>query len=186
MLKKQYKSFMIADRFDENDKRVHNAVKGLNSAHSDSVIVIVFKNNGGGHVESVERLIRAIEKTKAKKVQLVFHGFAVSAAAYIFAYFTFYAPKDHIFPIVNSQLCMVYHKPRVEKTNVLVFSNYITDVSTNEPSKKHILKITPYFDNVFQAMIDILKLLNFNIAPHMKEIYNINGDVTIIFNKGFS
>ncbi|MBM5073253.1 hypothetical protein HYO02_22195 [Vibrio parahaemolyticus] len=178
------KSFLIEGEFRLDDPRVKEAVDYLNSACGNTRVLISLPNNRGGHVESAERLIRAIEKTNAFKVELVFSGFAISAAAYVFAYFSFYAPQEHIHTRANKKLCLVYHKPRFTQKNVIVFSNSIIDKSTNDPSKKYLLGITPEFDKVFNEMCGVLLEIGYEIAPHMEAIYNVNGDVSIVFDEG--
>ncbi len=177
-------TFTVDTKFKTDDERVLNVKAALNKACGNTKIIIRLDFNEGGDVASAERLIRAIEASNALKVNLIFTGFAISAAAYVYAYFTFYAPKDHVVTTINSKrFVLVYHKPRAERYDVLIFANSITSSNVVEASKKYILAITPDFDDVFHAMIELLRTLNFNIAPHMEAIYNINGDVHIILEK---
>jgi len=179
------KSFLLEGEFRFNDSRINDAVDYLNKACGNSKVLISFPNNQGGHVESAEKLIRAIENTNACKVDLLFSGFAISAAAYVFAYFSFYAPQEHVHTRVNKKLCLVYHKPRFIQKNAVVFSNSIIDQSTQNLSKKYLLGITPEFDKAFLTMYGTLLEIGYNIAPHMEAVYNMNGDVSIVFDEGF-
>lgn len=172
----------------QNDSRIIYAVNTINSSTPGDTIRIHFHENIGGSVQDALDLIDAIESSDAEvKIILVFKNYAVSAAAFIMCYFGFYnVVTPNITVQLDGNVCVVYHKPRAE-------SNIHTYFASNLFSHKYalypkilqfIIDMTPTFDDVFESMLNGCQQKSIRIAPHMKSVYNINGDVSVIFKGG--
>lgn len=171
----------------ENDARILEAIKEINGATSSDKVLIYFNNNAGGAVQDAVDLIAAIESSNpAVQIVLIFHQYAVSAAAFIMCYFAFYnVVTPNVRVELDGPVCVVYHKPRVEIDGLhTYFASDLYHDRTYPTVIQFIKGITPSFDEVFEKLFKACYSKNMRIAPHMRSVYNMNGDVSVIFSGG--
>ena len=181
----EYKIY-INDRINSNDSRVSLAIATIANASPKDKVLIYFNQNIGGAIQDAVDLIAAIESSNpAVQIILIFERYAISAAAYIMCYFAFY---NVVSPNVSVQLdgavCVVYHKPRAMTPYFTYFADGLYHDRNYSPQIEFIKQMTPYFDEVFKSMFDACYKKNIRIAPHMKSVYNMNGDVSVTFSGG--
>ncbi|WP_273859573.1 hypothetical protein [Photobacterium sp. GSS17] len=169
------------------DQRIAYATRRLKQANSSDIITIVVIFNNGGFTPAIERLVDAIDKTKAFQVHLVFSGYAVSSAAYLFAYYVFYNKKrTNITVHVKRSLSLVYHKPRTpvpsSNTGEVIFANTLPPPYPT--GYQLLINTTTRFDNVFDSMMKHFRASNSQIAHNLEDVYNYNGDIQIMFDAG--
>jgi hypothetical protein len=176
----------INNRIDSNDSRISRAITAITNASPSDKILIYFNQNNGGAIQDAVSLIDAIESSNPSvQIILIFKNYAISAAAYIMCYFAFY---NVVSPNVSVQLdgsvCVVYHKPRVMTKMFTYFASGLYHDRNYPPEIDFMKQITPFFDVVFQSMFDACYKKDIRIAPHMKSVYNMNGDVSVTFSGG--
>lgn len=177
----------ISRNIDKNDPRITLAINAIQNAENGDTIIIRFSCNAGGAIEDAVLLISEIEKSSPSvKIVLIFESYAVSAAAFILCYFSFYnLVTTNVIVQLASPVCVVYHKPRAVTELHTYFASNLYHDRTYHGAIKFIADITPTFDNVFNAMFDACyDKKNIRIAPHMRSVYNMNGDVSVMFSEG--
>lgn len=184
-MRKSYKSFSIDDNFLNKGTLIDEILQYMVTAPPASCVYLLITNNCGGAVNDAERLVRGICKNDHIKIHLIFRGYAISAAAYVYSYFVFYDAKhQHVVIEAGTPLCVVFHKPRIIRNQALSFANNIFE--NRQPIdvyNKYLLAISKEFDEIFNAMHGILLAEGELIAPHLKDVYNMNGDVSFTFPK---
>lgn len=178
------KVFLLQKSIDKKDARVYEIINFLNNDKSNRKVVIRFNYNGGGSVPVVEELVDTLMSIDDREISLVFTGYAISAAAYVLAYFAFYNQKNNIIVSATEPLCVVYHRPRLLNGRMHIFVEDIPSGRKLTESEKYIIRMTSEFDKVFESMWQTLERLNWTIAPHMPDVYTNKGDVSLPFEKG--
>ncbi|MDT8883205.1 hypothetical protein PGN69_04920 [Klebsiella aerogenes] len=184
-MRKRYKSFSIDSDFRGKSELIDEILHYMHSAQPKSCVYLLITNNCGGAVNDAERLVRGICKYNHIKIHIIFRGYAISAAAYIYSYFVFYdARHEHVVIEAGTPLCIVFHKPRIFRGQVFSFANNIFEnAKLTDKTDKYLLTISKEFDAIFNAMHSILLAEGELIAPHLKDVYNMNGDVSFTFPK---
>ncbi|MGS5488664.1 hypothetical protein ACVD67_19700, partial [Klebsiella quasipneumoniae] len=120
--------FVIKDKFDSNDpvfKRLTDTISNYNNVNKLKLIINITYNEGG-EVAIMLAFVATIEKAVLNNsnltIELRFGGFAMSAAAFVFCYFVFYADIPRVRVLSNTRLSVIYHKPRMKQINA---SNFI-------------------------------------------------------------
>ena len=180
---KNIRNFIVEDYFNSLDQAILDITDYLDTATETDKAHILFKNHQGGHVDAAELFIDAVEQSKIGRIEITFDRFAISAAAFIYAYFVYYASSSRVVVKTDNPLCLVYHKPRMKKDGCILFDHHIIDKQTTTPQVRYLLRVSKRFDDVFQSMWTAVQKM-IDIAPHMKDVYNNNGDVSIVFQKG--
>lgn len=173
----------IWNEIQQNDVRITDAINKIQTAAYGDRVIIYFNNNAGGSIKDAVNLIGAIESSSSTvKIVLVFKNYAVSAAAFIMCYFSFYnVVTTNVTVQIDKRVCMVYHKPRaINRLNTFFATDLYPD-RTYPNAIEFVRQITPLFDVVFNAMFKACYAKNIRIAPQMKAVYNVNGDVSVIF-----
>ncbi|WP_413737913.1 hypothetical protein ACL2XP_06975 [Sodalis sp. RH21] len=134
----------------------------------------------------IKELIVAIDNCPSDRlIVLVFTGYAISAVAYLLAYFAFYSvTRENVIVQAQGPLCLVYHKPRIKKYAVTLFANSLDSKNTYSKEVECMRKYTMNFDHIYDALERACIKKGIEIAPHMKAIYNMNGDISVTFNGG--
>ena len=140
---------------------------------------LIFKKHQGGHTQAVEELIHAIESSAIGRIEIKFDSYAISAAAFIFAYFVYFANSTKVVVKTDHPLCLVYHKPRIQSSSYFLFPNNLIQRPDLTAQYNYLLRIARRFDDVFHAM-----WAKTQIAPYMIDVYNNNGDVALVLPKG--
>ncbi len=143
--------------------------------------------NQGGEIEVMFALTLLIETTVTTfeniSFDLRFGGFAISAAAFFFLYFTFFTLLPNVRVSSGSRLCVVYHKPRsIKRTgtkNLTIFANKTEDhKALNANELRDLLHFTSEFDRVINHFIATLKQQTGTaVDQHLIDSYNTNGDM---------
>ncbi|MCU5773221.1 hypothetical protein N5923_16615 [Erwiniaceae bacterium BAC15a-03b] len=175
-------------RYDRELIRLKTFVKNIEKNQSVILKITIYAHNGG-YINVMRDFIAAINEAGEKniKVDLVFSGFAISAAAYLFSYFTYHTRFAHVRVTAGSNLCIVYHKPRLVDPisgEVLLFASDVYQQKKLYKVETLILDLTEDFDRVFNSMCEVLACTGRPLAPHLLNAYNLNGDVAISFLKG--
>lgn len=176
----------IHNNIKSNDPRITHAINEINNSTSYDKILIYFSHNSGGAIQDAVALIDAIEKSNpAVRIILIFQTYAVSAAAFIMCYFAFYnVVTTNVSVQLDGPVCVVFHKPRVVIQNFTHFaSGLFHDCKYADPIEL-VKSTTPAFDEVFESMYFACYRKKIRIAPHMKSVYNMNGDVCVTFSGG--
>lgn len=172
---------------DSKDARITTAINAIQSATSADKILIYFNNNTGGALQDTINLIMAIEKSNpAVQIILIFHQYAISASAFIMCYFAFYnIATPNVRVQLDGPVCVVYHKPRIEINSLFThFASNLFHDRTYPKSIQFIKDITPLFDAVFNSLFMGCYAKKIRIAPHMRSVYSINGDVSVTLSGG--
>ncbi|WP_350262827.1 hypothetical protein AAF463_25190 (plasmid) [Pantoea sp. BJ2] len=170
------------DRFDQYLKKVGK--EGI-----DRNVYFTIDYCRGGVVQEVERLIEVIEDNISTYVNLSitlgFTGYAISAAGFLFVYFTRYRLNSRVFVRNFTPLCVVYHKPRLvhATTKKLGFANP-PPVGFAKNDVILINRLDTLFNDVFQSLITHFLDVGVVIEPHLIASYNTNGDAAFTFPKG--
>ncbi|MBD8129223.1 hypothetical protein IFU23_24255 [Pantoea agglomerans] len=169
-----------------NDVRITKAIQDIEAATAGDRVTIYFNDNIGGSIQDALTLIEAIERSDpAIRIFLIFKTYAISAAAFIMCYFAFYnVVTTNVRVQLDGNVCVVYHKPRAETALHTYFASGLFDHLQYQPVLEFIKYITPTFDDVFDSLLTGCQSKGIRIAPHMKSVYNINGDVSVVFNGG--
>lgn len=176
----------ISNKIDTKDPRIQHAINRINSAPDGTTLIIRFDHNCGGAVQEAMDLIEAIENCNSViTIILTFKGYAVSASAFILGYFAFYnVVSTHVVIQMDGPVCLVYHKPRLNINNIDYFSSVLYPDRTYQQPLEYLRRITLIFDTVFSSIITSCYTKKIRIAPHMTSVYNMNGDVCVMFKDG--
>lgn len=176
----------INNRIDRSDTRIERVIVSLNDPKKVNKLILRFTDNHGGAIEPVIRLISAIDNSPAQReILLVFTGYAISAVAYLLAWYVGdCGPRKNVQVYAGNRLCVVYHKPRIRLFNIELFSSSLYPDVRYGPQAERVRQYTRSFDKAFNSLLQTCAEKGIRIAPHMDTIYHLNGDVTIIFNKG--
>ncbi|MBP2167255.1 hypothetical protein J2125_000447 [Erwinia toletana] len=183
--------FLFSWQFHRYDREMERLAKFIKeSCHNRPVIlkITVYAHNGG-YITVMKKFITAVEMANEKniKVELIFSGFAISAAAYLFSYFNYHRALSNVRVSAGSNLCVVYHKPRLidpATSEIVLFATDVRDPANPRVDEKVILDLTADFDKVFSSMCKFLARTGRSLAPHLLNAYNLNGDVAIPFLRG--
>lgn len=178
------KVFSLTGLIKRNDNRIQHILNFIKTDTTNRKLVIIFNYCNGGSVPITEALVDALKLINNRSVSIVFNGYAISAAAYVLAYFAFYNIKKNIIVSATQPLCVCYHRPRLKVGNQHIFASDIIHKKSLTNAESYIIKMTSEFDRVFSAMWQTLEQLRWTIAPHMPDVYHNKGDVTLPFNKG--
>ncbi|KTS17638.1 hypothetical protein RSA31_21485 [Pantoea dispersa] len=178
--------FVIKDKFDSNDpvfKRLTDTISNYNNVNKIKLIINMTYNEGG-EVAIMLAFVATIEKAVLNNtnltIELRFGGFAMSAAAFVFCYFVFYADIPRVRVLSNTRLSVIYHKPRMKQQNVsnFIFANDpIKMTKLNKPQQTELISYTNQFDDVWDAVVAIYEMGGEAFDPSLLSSYNGNGDV---------
>ena len=174
------KFFVFKEQIKHNDENILNCIEYLNLATDKHNVTIKFVDNAGGSVEDIHALIQAIEKTKAKNVLLVFTNYAISAVAYLLAYFEFNYFDKKIKIEKSENLCLIYHRPRLITEDAIIFANLMKPGTLDNEVEFYLVIMSYCFDLVFYKMINSLFSTNKNYYLMFEKMYTTNGDVSFI------
>ncbi|NWA64147.1 hypothetical protein HX773_24940 [Pantoea sp. B9002] len=176
----------ISNNIKINDGRISHAISRISNVSPGTKIIIRFDHNSGGAVQAAVDLIEAIELSRpAVNIVLVFKGFAVSAAAFILGYFGFYnVVTPNVIVQMDGPVCVVYHKPRVSIGDYDHFASGLYPDRKYPKAVEFVRDMNPTFDAVFLSIITACYAKKIRVAPHMESVYNMNGDVSVMFKDG--
>lgn len=192
MPKSKDKTFRIAYNISERVKETDDFdayLKALGKSGTVKNVKFTISHCRGGAVNETERLIKVIESNVNLfpniTVTLGFSGYAVSAAAFLFVYFTRYALHPRVKVINYTPVCVVYHKPRLvhPRTKELGFANNLSPVF-NISERVLIQRLDTLFDNVFDSLVSSFRAVAVEVDQHLIDSYNSNGDAAFTFSKG--
>lgn len=122
------RKFVIKDKFDSNDpvfKSLTDTISKYNNTNKLKLIINITYNEGGEvaiMLDFVATIENAVLNNSNLTIELRFGGFAISAAAFVFCYFVFYADIPRVRVLSNTRLAVIYHKPRMkQKTHLTLF-----------------------------------------------------------------
>lgn len=100
-------------------------------------------------------------------------------------YFAFYnVVTTNVTVQLDGPVCVVFHKPRVVIQNFTYFASGLFHDRTYSAPIELVKLTTPSFDEVFESMYYACYRKEIRIAPHMKSVYSMNGDVCVTFSGG--
>lgn len=182
--------FVIKDEFSKKDPefvRLFKAVQDYALRQDKVNIIINLAYNHGGEIAIMREFVSFISTAATKhdnlRFELRFGGFAVSAAAFVFCYFVYFAeiPRVRVRSLVR--LCIVFHKPRslkqIGNQEIIVFDNQ--EDQKNQltlAEKRELAKWTNEFDEVLDATIETIEAAGGKFDKHLIESYNTNGDLS--------
>lgn len=162
--------------------------------HGEHTVVLTLTYNRGGYTSVMLDFVAMIKGVHNRypgvTIELNFGGYAISAAAYVFAYFVYFDPHERIKVKTSSRLCLVYHKPRLlvndkqSNTEILVFGNQ--DLTNCTPAEINLIRqLDKFFDAVFDSMLNYFEQkMKKPIDQHLIASYNSNGDASITYPVG--
>lgn len=186
--------FNIKDTFSGSDpvfNQISDAVLEHAGKENKYNFYISIPYNHGGEVEVMRRLLQLIETTamtyKNIFFELRFGGFAISAAAFLFLYFSYYTLLPRVKVSSGVRLCIVYHKPRTKwkkgTREVLVFANKQQHLTLlNNKELQDLQKYTKEFDDILDYFIKTVEQTGTVVDQHLKDSYNSNGDMSFTFS----
>lgn len=186
--------FDIKDTFSGSDpvfNQISDAVLAHAGKDSSYNFYISITYNRGGEIEVMRSLLQLIETTAMTYenifFELRFGGFAISAAAFLFFYFSYYSLLPRVKVSSGVRLCVVYHKPRTKwkrgKREVLVFANKQQHLNLlNNKERKDLQEYTTEFDDILDYFIKTFEQTGTLVDQHLKDSYNSNGDMSFTFS----
>lgn len=188
------KEFTLNRRISGNDKaydKIKNFIIDNGSNGQEYKITIGIYHNIGGVVSVMQKFIIMLEDAHLNhpnlRFKLVFVGFAMSAAAYLYCYFTFGPGLDlDRIEVEKKPICIIYHKPRVnhvvQSKKITIFANNSETMSFLTPKDAdNLKKETESFDELLELTISVLALADYPIAMHLINSYHNNGDMAFTF-----
>ncbi|EMN4847055.1 hypothetical protein RFH71_005100 [Klebsiella pneumoniae] len=177
--------FVIKDTFDSNDpvfKSLTDTISNYNNVNKLKLIINITYNEGG-EVAIMLAFVATIEKAVLNNsnlsIELRFGGFAMSAAAFVFCYFVFYADIPRVRVLSNTRLSVIYHKPRMKQKKVSNFIFANDPIKMKKLTKKQqtdLISYTNQFDAVWDAVVAIYEMGGGAFDPSLLSSYNGNGD----------
>jgi hypothetical protein len=177
--------FEIKDKFDSNDsvfKNMVNTINNYNNANKLRLIINITYNEGGEVAimfDFVATIENAVLNNSNLYIELRFGDFAMSAAAFVFCYFVFYANIPRVRVISNTRLSVIYHKPRMKKRNTTIYIFANDPIKMNglsKPQQTDLISYTHRFDEVWNAVVTLYQVGGVEFDPYLLSSYNSNGD----------
>jgi len=163
-------------------------IEALNEASDDALIEIYIKHNGGGEVDSLIALLRAIVNTKAQ-VEITIGRYVMSAAATLWLWFWLW-PVPHVKALMPLKpAVLMYHRPRQSCGGNSDYYCFAESLKDGDPVKQSLQDKIKIFDELFDALLNRLGWSSLSDASlvleevsyqhhlqHLKEAYYGNKD----------
>jgi ATP-dependent protease ClpP protease subunit len=171
-----------------NVETVTPLIQALNAAVDGDVLEIHIRHNGGGEVDSLIALLRAIVSTKAQ-VDITIGRYVMSAAATLWLWFWLW-PVPHVNALMPLKpAVLMYHRPRQSCGNNGDYYCFAESLKDGDPVKQSLLDKIKIFDELFDALLQRLGWSSLSDASlvledvsyqhhlqHLKEAYYGNKD----------
>lgn len=171
-----------------NVETVAPLIQALNAAVDGDVLEIHIRHNGGGEVDSLIALLRAIVNTKAQ-VDITIGRYVMSAAATLWLWFWLW-PVPHVNALMPLKpAVLMYHRPRQSCGNNGDYYCFAESLKDGDPVKQSLLDKIKIFDELFDALLQRLGWSSLSDASlvledvsyqhhlqHLKEAYYGNKD----------
>lgn len=163
-------------------------IEALNRAGEEAMIEIHIRHNGGGEVESLISLLRAIVNTKAQ-VEITIGRYVMSAAATLWLWFWLW-PVPHVKALMPLKpAVLMYHRPRQSCGSNGDYYCFAESLKDGDPVKQSLQDKIKIFDELFDALLQRLGWSSLSDASllledvsyqhhlqHLKEAYYGNKD----------
>ncbi|MBK3473766.1 hypothetical protein JJD61_23975 [Pseudomonas carnis] len=163
-------------------------IEALNRAGEEALIEIHIRHNGGGEVESLIALLRAIVSTKAQ-VEITIGRYVMSAAATLWLWFWLW-PVPHVKALMPLKpAVLMYHRPRQSCGSNGDYYCFAESLKDGDPVKQSLQDKIKIFDELFDALLQRLGWSSLSDASllledvsyqhhlqHLKEAYYGNKD----------
>lgn len=163
-------------------------VDALNGAVEGDLIEIHIRHNGGGEVEALFALIRAIVHTKAQ-VEITIGRYVMSAAATLWLWFWLWRAPHVTSLMPLKPAVLMYHRPRQTCGTNGDYYCFAESMKDGDPVKDSLLGKIKIFDDLFDSLLQRLGWSNLSDASlvleevayqhhlqHLKEAYYGNKD----------